>query len=111
VKRRLSAPKQRFAETTLQPLTQDKFPKEYLMDAESQKTLARLLRAKQSAALGALRDGAPLVSTALDSVAPDFSAFYIHISHLALHAQCILKDPRVSLMIGEMDTGADDPQN
>jgi putative heme iron utilization protein len=47
----------------------------------------------------------------LYSVAPDFSAFHIHISRLAFHTQCILKDPRVSLMIGEMAAGAADPQN
>jgi putative heme iron utilization protein len=81
------------------------------MEADSQKTLARLIRSKQTAALGTLKDGAPLVSMVLYCAAPDFSAFHIHISRLAFHTQCLLKDPRVSLMIGEMDSGAADPQN
>lgn len=80
------------------------------MDLESQQTLARLIRAQRIAAFGTLRDGAPLVTMILYAASKDFSAFYVHASRLALHTQDILKDPRVSLMIAETDTGEKDPQ-
>lgn len=80
------------------------------MDAQSQQTLARLIRTQRIAALGTLRDGGPLVSLILYAVSPDFSAFYIHASRLAQHTQDILQDARVSLMIAETDTGVPDPQ-
>jgi putative heme iron utilization protein len=80
------------------------------MDAQSQQTLARLIRTQRIAALGTLRDGGPLVSMILYAVAPDFSAFYIHASRLAQHTRDILQDARVSLMIAETDTGVPDPQ-
>ena len=41
--------------------------------------------------------------------APDFSAFYIHVSRLAWHTQDMLQDPRVALSIAETDDGRADP--
>lgn len=80
------------------------------MDAVSINKLASLIRSQRTAALGTLRDSAPLVSMVLFSVLPDFSAFFIHTSRLAHHTQDILQDPRISLMIAEIDPGAGDPQ-
>jgi hypothetical protein len=80
------------------------------IDSDSLHTLTRLIRTQRIAAFGTLRDGAPLVSMILYAVSSDFTAFYIHASRLALHTQDILKDPRVSLMIAETDTGEKDPQ-
>lgn len=79
------------------------------MDTESQRMLLHLLNTQRTGALGTLRDGAPFVSLLTFVPAPDFSAFYIHISRLAFHTQDILRDPRVSLMLAEPDLGADDP--
>lgn len=79
------------------------------MDTNSEQVLIRLLRTQRVAALGTLRDGAPLVSQVLFAAAPDFSAFFMHISRLAQHTQDILSDPRVSLMIADTDDGTRDP--
>lgn len=73
-------------------------------------SFARLIRTQRVAAFGTLRDGGPLVSMILYAAAKDFTAFYIHASRLAQHTQDMLKDPRVSLMIAETDTGSQDPQ-
>lgn len=80
------------------------------MDAESLGILSRLLRGQRVGALGTLRGGAPHVSMAVYAAAPDFSAFWVHLSRLAFHTQNILQDPRVGLMIAEPDTGDGDPQ-
>lgn len=80
------------------------------MDADTLRSLATLLRSQRIASLGTLRDGAPLVSMVLYAFAPDFSAFYLHLSRLALHTQALLADPRVGLMIAETDEGTKDPQ-
>lgn len=80
------------------------------MNAESQQLLTRLLRHQRTAALGTLYEGAPLVSLVLYLPNVDFSAFYLHLSRLAQHTQAILRDPQVSLMIAEPDTGQQDPQ-
>lgn len=79
------------------------------MDDESRRLLLRLLNTQRTGALGTLREGAPFVSLLTIASAPDFSAFYIHISRLAFHTQDILRDPRVSLMLTEPDLGAGDP--
>lgn len=79
------------------------------MDNESEQALLHLLNTQRTGALGTLRDGAPFVSLLTIVPAPDFSAFYIHISRLAFHTQDILRDPRVSLMLAEPDLGASDP--
>ena len=80
------------------------------MDAQARQALARLLRTQRVAALGTLRDTAPLVSMVLYVAAADLSAVYIHVSHLAQHTQALRQDRRVSLMIVEPDSGEMDPQ-
>jgi hypothetical protein len=77
------------------------------MDSDTSATLARLVRGQRVAALGTLRQGAPLVSMVLYLPAPNFSALYLHVSRLAWHTQDMLADPRVSLSIVQ----ADDPAN
>ena len=79
------------------------------MDAEPSRALAALIRKERLTHLGTLRGGAPLVSMTLYLPAPDFSAFYIHVSRLAWHTQDMLQDPRVALSIAETDDGRADP--
>jgi heme iron utilization protein len=84
---------------------------EVAMDQESLSELARLLRTERVAALGTLRQGAPVVSMVLYAPARDFSELYLHVSRLAFHTQNILVDPRVSLMVRESDSpSVADPQ-
>lgn len=80
------------------------------MELRSQQSLAHLIRTQRTAALGTLSEGAPLVSLVLYLPNADFSAFYLHLSRLAQHTQAILREPQVSLMIAEPDTGTQDPQ-
>lgn len=80
------------------------------MDTSSAALLRHLLRTQRTAALGTLRDGAPLVSMTLYLPAPDFSAFHIHVSALAWHTQDMQRDPRVSLLVtGADEQASDDP--
>lgn len=79
------------------------------MDADTSRALAALIRKERLTHLGTLRGGAPLVSMTLVLPAPDFSAFYIHVSRLAWHTQDMLQDPRVALSIAETDDGRADP--
>jgi putative heme iron utilization protein len=79
------------------------------VDAETSRALAGLIRKERIAHLGTLRGGAPLVSMTLVLPAPDFSAFYVHVSRLAWHTQDMLQDPRVALSISETDDGRADP--
>ena len=80
------------------------------MDASARQSLARLIRTQRIAALGTIRDTAPLVSMVLYVAAADLSSFYIHVSQLAQHTQALRQDRRVSLMIVEPDSGETDPQ-
>lgn len=80
------------------------------MDIESGALLSRLIRAQRITALGTLRQGAPLVSMVLYLPAPDFSAFFVHVSRLAWHTQDMLADPRVSISIAATDDGVRNPQ-
>lgn len=80
------------------------------MELELQKKLAQVLRGNRITALGTLRNGSPSVSMVTYAVSEDFSAFYLHISHLAQHTQDMQKDKHVSLMMAEPDDGRDDPQ-
>ncbi len=80
------------------------------MDADTASLLARLVRNQRTAALGTLRQGAPLVSMVLYLPAQDFSAFFVHVSRLAWHTQDMLADPRVSLSIAATDEGTRNPQ-
>jgi heme iron utilization protein len=79
------------------------------MDEETRRQLARLIRGQRVAALGTLHEATPLVTAVLYAAAPDFSAFFIHVSRLALHTQALRQDPRVSLLVAEPDTGANNP--
>ena len=79
------------------------------MDAAIRSALARLLRSERIAHLGTLRGGAPLASMTLFLAAPDFAAFYLHVSRLAWHTQDMLHDARVALSIAETDDGRADP--
>src|SRR4051812_40154449 len=80
------------------------------MDEASTATLARLISSQRITSLGTLRQGAPLVSMVLYLPAPDFSAFFVHVSRLAWHTQDMLADPRVCLSIAATDDGARNPQ-
>ena len=79
------------------------------MDAATRSALARLLRSERIAHLGTLRGGAPLASMTLFLAAPDFTAFFLHVSRLAWHTQDMLHDARVALSIAETDDGRADP--
>lgn len=81
------------------------------MEIELQQKLAQILRGNRIAALGTLRNGAPSVSMVTYMAAEDFSAFYLHVSHLAQHTQDMEKDKHVSLMVYEADDGREDPQS
>lgn len=80
------------------------------MEIELQRKLALLLRETRTAALGTLRNGAPTVSMVTYAAAEDFSAIYLHLSHLAQHTQDMEKDKHVSLLVAEPDDGREDPQ-
>ena len=83
------------------------------MDDGTTALLRDLIRGQRIAALGTLRQGAPLVSMVLYLPSPDFSALYLHVSRLAWHTQDMLADPRVSLSIAQTDEPANpalDPQ-
>jgi putative heme iron utilization protein len=79
------------------------------VDAATRSALARLLRSERIAHLGTLRGGAPLASMTLFLAAPDFAAFFLHVSRLAWHTQDMLHDARVALSIAETDDGRADP--
>ena len=79
------------------------------MDADTGRSLARLLHKGRIAHLGTLRGGAPLVSMTIFMAQQDLSAFYVHVSRLAWHTQDMLQDPRVALSIAETDDGRPDP--
>ncbi|MGA8051796.1 MAG: pyridoxamine 5'-phosphate oxidase family protein [Burkholderiales bacterium] len=80
------------------------------MDSGETAQLARLIRGQRVAALGTLRQSAPLVSMVSYLPQADFSAIVLRISRLAWHTQDMLADPRVSLVIAETDDGRADPQ-
>ena len=79
------------------------------MNADDAAALARLLRSGRTAHLGTLRQGAPLVSMTLYLAAPDFSAFYVHVSRLAWHTQDMMAQALVALSVAETDDGRNDP--
>jgi hypothetical protein len=79
------------------------------VDAETAQLLKQLLSKERIAHLGTLRSGAPMVSMTLYMPAPDFSAFYVHVSRLAWHTQDMLQDARVALSIAESDDARADP--
>ncbi len=71
--------------------------------------LKRLLLDERIAHLATLRGGAPMASMTLYLPAPDFSAFFVHVSRLAWHTQDMLKDARVALSIAQADDRRADP--
>jgi putative heme iron utilization protein len=83
--------------------------REYTMDAETGRSLARLVRSERIAHLATLRSGGPLVSMTLYMPAPDFSTFCVHVSRLAWHTQDMQHDSRVALSIAETDDRRADP--
>jgi heme iron utilization protein len=83
--------------------------REYTMDAETGRSLARLVRTERIAHLATLRSGGPLVSMTLYLPAPDFSTFCVHVSRLAWHTQDMQHDARVALSIAETDDRRADP--
>lgn len=80
------------------------------MDAQSEKLLAQIIRRSRTAALGTLRDEAPLVSMVTFIAEEDFSLFYIFVSRLGQHTVDMQKDKRVGFLITETDDGRADPQ-
>ena len=77
------------------------------MNAEMTEALARLLRARTTAALGTLHAGAPYVSMVPYAIAAE--GFLVHVSTLAAHTKDMLADARVSLLIAETEGGAKSP--
>ncbi len=71
--------------------------------------LAALVRKERIAHLATLRQDAPMAGMTLYLPAPDFSAFYVHVSRLAWHTQDMAQDARVALSISETDDGRKDP--
>ena len=80
------------------------------VDRDAREQLVTLVRSERVAALGTLRDGAPLVSMVAYLDALELPVFYVHVSHLAWHTQDMARDGRVSLMIAARDDGRADPQ-
>jgi heme iron utilization protein len=83
--------------------------REYTMDAETGRSLARLVRSERIAHLATLRSGAPMVSMTLYLPAADFATFCVHVSRLAWHTQDMQHDARVALSIAETDDRRADP--
>ena len=79
------------------------------MDSDSAALLAKLIARERIAHLATLRGGAPMASMTLYLPAPDFSAFYVHVSRLAWHTQDMMQDGRVALSISETDDRRADP--
>jgi heme iron utilization protein len=79
------------------------------MNSDDSRLLAGLIRKERIAHLATLRDGVPMASMTLYLPAPDFSAFYVHVSRLAWHTQDMLKDAHVALSIAETDDRRADP--
>jgi putative heme iron utilization protein len=79
------------------------------MNPDDARLLATLIRKERIAHLATLRDGVPMASMTLYLPAPDFSAFYVHVSRLAWHTQDMQRDGHVALSIAETDDRRADP--
>ena len=77
------------------------------MNAELSAHLARLLRARTTAALGTLRAGAPFVSMVPYALAA--GGFVVHVSGFAAHTRDMLADARVSLMVAQAEDSGTSP--
>lgn len=73
-------------------------------------TLRQLIFAQPIASLGTLHNGQPYVSMVPFAIAPDGSAFLIHVSTLAAHTKDMLANPNVSLLIIASPTSEVPPQ-
>jgi putative heme iron utilization protein len=71
--------------------------------------LVKLVLDQRVASLGTLHDDRPFVSLVAYATADDLSAFFIHVSRLALHTNDLLRDPRVALMVAEPDRPSHNP--
>lgn len=80
------------------------------MERDEKIQLAQLIRGQRWAALATLHENAPFASMVAYAPEADFSGFLLHLSRLAPHTRNLLADPRASLVIGEPDTGGNDPQ-
>ena len=80
-----------------------------MADLDTAGLLAGLLRRERIAHLATLRQGAPMASMTLYLPDAGFSAFHVHVSHLAWHTQDMAQDPHVALSIAETDDGRPDP--
>ena len=72
--------------------------------------LRQLVTGRTTASLGTLHSGAPYVSMLPFALLADGSAFAIHVSGLAAHTNDMLAEPRVSLLITELEQGGVSPQ-
>lgn len=79
------------------------------MNAELTGQLALLLLARNTAALGTLRGGAPYVSMVPYAIAADGSGLIVHVSTLAAHTKDMLADARVSVLVAEAEGGGKSP--
>ncbi len=80
------------------------------MAASFRHRLPGLIRAQRWAALATVGDAGPLASMVAYAPEPDLSALLLHLSRLAAHTGNLLEKPVASLVIGEPDSGAGDPQ-
>lgn len=80
------------------------------MDSTSERALAHLIRSTRIAALGTIHDGEPNLAMVAYAFTADFTAFYIHVSKLGKHTADMENEPRVRLLITEIDDGRPDPQ-
>jgi putative heme iron utilization protein len=65
--------------------------------------LQTLLAGRRVAALGTLHDGEPYVSMVPFALAPNGSAFLIHVSGLSAHTEDMLANPHVALLVMEVE--------
>ena len=61
-------------------------------------------------ALGTLHNGEPNLAMVAYAFAGDFSLFFLHVSRLGKHTTDMENNPRVSLLITEVDDRRPDPQ-
>ena len=80
------------------------------MDDDSKKVLKQLLENSKIASLGTCNGNQPYVSMVSFSVNENFSEFYILISQLARHSKNIAENNKISLMICQPESEADNPQ-
>lgn len=80
------------------------------MDATEERVLASLIRGQRWAALATVSAEGPLGSMVAYAPEPGFAGFLLHLSRLAAHTRNLAADPRASLVMGEPDSGVEDPQ-